>query len=307
MLVGLQQSGRCRSLSDVALQSLAKGAFYADLHLHSRASDGTWAPGEVVAQAKARDFGCISLTDHDTTAGIKEAVGAGWENNVLVIPGVELSCEMEAAEVHVLGYFIDVDSHDLHGYLERFRTARESRARQMVKNLNKLGIKLHFDEVAERARGESVGRPHIAAALVGSGYASTIQEAFHRYLHRRSPAYVSRYKLKVPEAAELIRAAGGVPILAHPGLVGNDSLVRGLIDQGMAGVEAYHSEHTPSQVRKYLSLAEELGILVTGGSDCHGPGGKDSVLMGKVRLPGEEVLRLFAAKGISVEDYVSCG
>jgi len=260
---------------------------YADLHLHTTASDGSWTPAQVVQAASERGFSVISITDHDTTDGVAEAQAAGTSLGLEVISGVEVSCENEDSdtEIHILGYYLEIDNPGLNGELTRFREARFVRAKNMVAALQEQGLNIEFERVLELSTDGSVGRPHIARALLEQGYVRSVQEAFHRYIGRDCPAYFPRYKLEPEKAIALIKEAGGVPVLAHPGLIGDDSLIPELVRAGIAGLEVYHSDHSIASQRRYKKMADDMGLLITGGSDCHGPKGKDSVLMGTVKLP----------------------
>ena len=259
-----------------------------DLHVHSTASDGTLTPAQLVARAARLGLAAVSLADHDTTAGVAEAVAAGREAGVTVIPAVEVSVEDGDTEAHVLGYFLDCNHPALVAKLAVIRQSRTGRAEEMVTRLQRLGVEISYQQVQEQARGESVGRPHVAAALVATGEVQAPQEAFDRYLRRGRPAYVPRYKLAPQEAVDLIRAAGGLAVVAHPSLVRERRLVETLLEAGAGGLEAYHSQHTANQSRRWAQLADERGLLVTGGSDSHGPGGSVPVEIGSVYIPHAE-------------------
>lgn len=258
---------------------------FVDLHLHTTASDGTFAPEELVAAAKAKDFTAIAITDHDTLAGIVPAQREGQRLGLEVIEGVELSCELGSWEVHLLGYFIRKDDSRLLAKLDALAKARRSRGREMVGRLNRLGVSVSWERVSEFAGEGTVGRLHLARALVAGGWARDPQEAFNKFLQVGKPAYVPRAKLTPREAIELIHGAGGLAVLAHPKLINGDKLISQFKAQGLDGIEVYHTRHTPYDEAKYGSMAQELELLITGGSDCHGPGGKGEVLLGQVQLP----------------------
>ncbi|MFO7173473.1 MAG: PHP domain-containing protein [Bacillota bacterium] len=270
----------------------------ADLHLHTTASDGTLSPAEMVALSREQGLAAVAITDHDTAAGLPEALAAGERLGIQVIPGVELSCPVGDghAEVHLLGYLCRFDDGPLADLLTRLRRGRLDRAAASVERLRARGYAIDLDRVLALG-GESVGRAHIAQALVEAGYAQSVKEAFDRFLVPGRPGYVPRPRLTLAEAIQAVREAGGVPILAHPGLVRDDQWVAAAIDAGVMGLEAYHTEHSAAQAEKYARWAEARGLLVTGGSDSHGPRGPRPVLPGHVRVGLEVVERLLAAAG----------
>ncbi len=255
-----------------------------DLHIHSTVSDGTRTPEEIVATAVQRGLYAISITDHDHVAGVAPAQRAAG-GDLLVLPGVEVSTDLRDAEVHILGYLVDCHNEPLLAKLAEVRARRVRRAREMVKRLNSLGVSLDYARVAQIAGEGSVGRPHLARALLDQGVVGSQAEAFRRFLRRGGPAYVPRYKLSPAEAIALIGQASGVAVLAHPGLCRDDEAVREVLQLGIGGLEAYHTDHTDFQTEKYLRMADERGLLVTGGSDSHGPGGPIPVGVGSVDVP----------------------
>jgi len=243
-----------------------------DLHLHTTASDGTDAPEKVVALAAEKGFEAIAITDHDTMSGVPEALAAGRRLGVRVISGVEISAGGDT-EVHVLGYAIQ-EPEKLVQVLERMRTQRSQRMRQMVLRLNELGIQVPLKRVTGLAR-ESVGRSHLARVLVEDGVVRDVREAFQRYLAPGRPAYVEREKLSVSQAVALIDSAGGIPVIAHPGQNHGESFwmkdrFAELKDVGLRGIEAYHMAHSQQQAIAFARMAKDLKLLVTGGSDYHG-------------------------------------
>ena len=257
---------------------------YIDLHLHSVRSDGSFLPREVVK--RAADFGirAISLTDHDTIAGVAEAQEAGAEMGVEVIPGMELSAQAGSKDIHILGYYIDPTHADLQIFLKQFREARIDRADKMVTQLNRMGLRVQLSQVLAKAGNAAVGRPHVADVLVEEGFVFSADEAFQKYLGYAKPAYQPKFALKPAEAIDVIHAAGGLACLAHPALYSQDSLIAGLVAQGMDGIEVMHIKHDAGVVAKYSAMAEQYGLLKTGGSDCHGDGRGDAV-MGRVKVP----------------------
>lgn len=239
-----------------------------DLHTHSTASDGELAPRDLVALALERDLDVIALTDHDSIAGIDAAMDAARATNLEVIPGVELSSDVEFAEVHMLGYFVDWRDADFLAMLAKFRDGRIGRAEKMVKKLNALGAPITFARVQEIAGDGSIGRPHVAQALVESGFVATINEAFAKYLARNAPAYVERFKITPEDSVALILRAGGVPVLAHPRDVSH--YVAPLVKAGLVGLEVHYGMYDDALVSKHAHLAKQYGLIATGGSDFHG-------------------------------------
>jgi len=241
-----------------------------DLHTHTVASDGVLTPATLVAVAAGAGVGVLSVCDHDTTNGVEAAIASGPAHGVEVWPGVELSCDTDAGEVHMLGYFIDHRSQWLQSLLAKLREGRTRRAEHMLDLLAAVGIQVPFARVQTLADGGAIGRPHVARALVEAGHARTINDAFDRYLGRHAPAYVGRMKVTPAHAVEIIRAAGGLAVLAHPGWGVPDDSIPPLVEAGVEGIEVYYPEHTPAQTEHYAMLAREYRLLPTGGTDFHG-------------------------------------
>lgn len=243
-----------------------------DMHVHSNASDGTSTPRELVDEALSLGLSGIAITDHDTTDGLGVARDYINTNHLTLdfITGVEMNTEVEGNEVHILGYFIDYNNVRLNERLAEIREQRQLRAINMVKKLNDSGVKIGFADVVRQAGTDLIARPHVARALIEAGYCHDIQDAFAKYIGKGKPAYVSRYKFTPQEAVQLIKQAGGIPVLAHPGLIGNQDLLPGLLETGINGLEIYYPEHSDEQIEKYLQLSREHHLLVTGGSDYHG-------------------------------------
>ncbi len=269
----------------------------ADLHIHSTASDGRLTPAEVVRAAAEAGLAFIALADHDTVDGIVPAVEAAKAfPGLKVIPAVELSTDIPAGEVHVLGYFIDYTHPELLTTLERMRHSRQGRALGMVAKLNDLGLPIEWERVKEIAGTGSIGRPHIDQAMLEKGYIASSKEAFTKYIGRNGPAYVERDKMTPPEAVELILRASGLPVLAHP-LTTNDveATVVELKAAGLVGIEVYYGGSTADEINGLLSLARKYGLIVTGGSDYHGLLGASTVTMiGGIEVPMEPVEQLIA-------------
>jgi predicted metal-dependent phosphoesterase TrpH len=263
-----------------------------DLHLHTTASDGRFSPSELVAMALERDLLAIAITDHDTTEGIDEALEAARGTGLEVIPGVEVSCDVPHQEVHVLGYYISHHDPTLEKKLWAFRQARLQRAKEMLVKLAALGFPLEWEMVAGLAGGSSVGRPHIAQAMVKMGYVASADEAFALYIGRNGPAYVERHKLSPADAVSLIKDARGLPVLAHPREV--TRFLPLLIGRGLVGLEVYYDGYSAEDMRQLARLARKYDLIPTGGSDFHGPGVLDTVEIGGVWVPVESVERLRA-------------
>lgn len=264
----------------------------ADLHTHTTASDGSLSPAEHVRWAAAQGLTAVGITDHDTISGWDEAMAEAGAAGIEVVPGCELSTEVGRTEVHILAYYFDRQDGTMAELLERMRGGRRQRAMESVERLHQLGFtQVRLERVLELG-GESVGRPHIAAALVEAGVVRSVKDAFDRFLALGKPAYVPRPKLTPEEAIAVIRGAGGVPVLAHPGLVRDDNWVRRIIEAGIAGMEAYHTDHSERQRQFYARWAHDAGLICTGGSDSHGPNGPRTVLPGSVNVSLDVVRQL---------------
>ncbi|MDD2371973.1 MAG: PHP domain-containing protein [Syntrophomonadaceae bacterium] len=249
-----------------------------DLHIHTTASDGVLTPQEVIDKAVEIGLKGIAISDHDTVAGLEKARQYLNTTSYCLdfIPAVELNTEAEKEEVHILGYFIDPQNAALNQRLQDIRISRYHRSEQMVSRLQEAGLKINFTQVKELAQGESIGRPHVARALINNNYVASIDEAFEKYIGWGAPGYVPRYKFLPAEAIELIKNAGGIAVLAHPGLIKNKKKVLDIINLGIEGLEVFYPEHSPEQIEELLRLARRYHLLLTGGSDYHGPGGAES-------------------------------
>lgn len=248
---------------------MAKEA-WADLHLHTNFSDGILTPTQVVKRAKEVKLKAIGITDHDTIDGIPEALEAGSRLGIEIVPGVELSSQFEGKDIHILGYYFDPEHPRLMKYLERFRKERYRRAAKMIKNLNQIGIHLTMDEVEGRAGGGSIGRPHLAEVLMEKGYVETFQEAFHRFIGYGSKAYEEKYKIRPEEAIALISEAKGLAFLAHPGYFISDAMLFHFVKSGLDGLEIVHPKLNESRTQHLQQFVQNHGLIVSGGSDCHG-------------------------------------
>ncbi len=273
---------------------------YADLHMHTTASDGTSEPSLVVKNAKAAGLSTIAITDHDTVNGLEDAKRTGTELNIEVIPGIELSSLDGEKEVHILGYFIDPYNPQLVDLTEMLEKDRRNRAVVMVKKLNDIGVDISIDRVKELAGGDVIGRPHVARAMQEKGIVRELKEAFSPlYIGRGGKAYVERHKLTPKEAINIIKEAGGIPVLAHPGYLSDGTSVleealQKYVAWGLQGIEVFYSFHNLSQINNYLDIALKYNLLITGGSDNHG---NEERALGSVRLPYKYIRALKKAKG----------
>jgi predicted metal-dependent phosphoesterase TrpH len=270
----------------------------ADLHTHSTASDGLYAPSELLKQAHEAGLEVLALTDHDSTNGIPEAQEAAQQYGIDLIPGIEINTDINGKEVHVLGYFIDFMQPAFQASLQTLRNSRVVRAQRMVEKLRQQGFDITWERVREIAKG-TVGRPHIAEALREKGYVSSVAEAFGKYISSKSPAYVPRYKLAPEDAIRLIASANGLAVMAHPitypGIEVLKQRLSAMQAAGLVGLETYYGPYTPDEVTTLKSIADENGLIPTGGSDYHGPGIHPTPLGGRY-VPYEAVERLKAAR-----------
>jgi predicted metal-dependent phosphoesterase TrpH len=246
----------------------------ADLHTHSSASDGDLNPSQLVELAASKGLTAISLTDHDTLTGIPMALESGSRHAVDVITGVEISAEYEPGMLHILGYF-PVFPDGMEVDLARVQAARRERIPRIVRKLNDLGVMLTEEDIIELAGEAQIGRPHIAKVLLNEGYVSSFDEAFDEYLGKGKKAYVPKEKMTCEKAIGLIRNYRGLPVLAHPYTLHLEdadlkSFIKELRQWGLVGIEVYYPDHTPDDTTRYLHMAQEFGLLITGGTDFHG-------------------------------------
>jgi predicted metal-dependent phosphoesterase TrpH len=267
-----------------------------DLHLHSTASDGQYTPAEVVALALQRGLDAIALTDHDTTAGLAEALAAAENTGLRVLTGVELGTwHGDINEVHLLGYCFIPDDADFQERLRWMRDERRVRAEKMVARLAELGAPITLARVLEIAGEAAVGRPHVAQALLEAGHVASCEEAFARYLADGGPAYIPRLRLSLPEAIAQIHAVGGAAVLAHPfHLPDAEALLPALLDAGLDGLEAFYPDHDAAFTARMVALAHHHDLIVTGGSDFHRPQPDGSLILGTVDVPPDCLARLEA-------------
>ena len=268
---------------------------FADLHLHSQFSDGTYTPEEVAAQGVRFGFSALALTDHDTVEGCARMAAACDAATIEFIPGAELTAEQAGNELHILGYFLDTQNAKLLAEIGKFQVVRQQRIRDMVARLNELNVPLRAEAVFALANCQSPGRPHVARALVKAGLCRSLDEAFERFLKKGRPAWVPKAKMSAPEGIELIHQAGGLAVMAHPGLNRTDEVIPELVAAGLDGIECFHTKHSPTTAARYLALAEKYNLLITGGSDCHGLS-KGRPLIGTVKLDYSYIEKLYAAR-----------
>lgn len=245
---------------------------WVDLHTHTNKSDGTHSPREQVQLAKSSGLAGVAITDHDTIAGWEEALAAGVELGIKVVPGVEISSLWGDIDIHVLGYYVAADDTLFLNKLEQLRNVRNERNHRMVAKLQQLGIDITMDEVEKKKKDTktNIGRPHIAEVLMDKGIVTTMKEAFDEYLGREGKAYINVPRISPHDAVKMIHEAGGVAVLAHPGLYPDDSIIEQLVALGLDGIEVYHADHGEEDEKRYLHIAKQYELLITGGSDYHG-------------------------------------
>ena len=267
-----------------------------DLHIHSTASDGRLSPEAVVLKAAELGLTTIALADHDSVSGIAPAlVAAKAFPQLRVIPSIEISTDVPHGEAHVLGYFIDYTSHKLQANLARLRNSRRERAQGIIAKLEKLGIHIEWQRVQEIADSGTIGRPHLAQAMLEKGYITSLKEAFTKYISQGGPAYVKREKMTPVEAVALILRANGLPVLAHPFTINNpEKVIIELKAAGMVGIEAYYGDYSADKVSRLVSLADKHNLIATGGSDYHGLDTSNETMIGGVEVPTESAARLIA-------------
>lgn len=274
-----------------------------DLHMHTTASDGRSAPAALVAEAVAHRIAVMAVTDHDTVAGLAAARAAAQEAGVTCHVGIEITSVDEGRDVHVLGYGFDPDHAELTTFLAAQRADRRRRLLAIGDRLAQLGVPIDLSEAladGARVEGRSLGRPVAAAALVAAGHAQDIRDAFDRYLGAGQPAFIERIGPSPADVVALIRRAGGVASLAHPGKSERDHLIPALAEAGLDAIEVYHPDHERADVARYRKMARTLGVLTTGGSDYHGEGTPREPAFGRVHLPAADYARLAERAGWSV-------
>lgn len=274
---------------------ISNGVKFADLHLHTMFSDGTYTPQELISESVNNGLSAIAVVDHDTILGIEPAIKASVKENIEVLAGIELSAEYGGLEVHILGYLIDYNNKKLIDRLDVLKISRIERIYKIVDKLRDMDIKLEASSVFDISGEGTVGRLHVARAMVKAGVVGSIAEAFRKYIGDKCPGYVCNFRFSPVEAIKLIKEVNGIPVLAHPYTLNQDDLIPKLVDDGLMGLEVYYAEHTQSMVNFYLGLAKKHNLLVTGGSDCHGKA-KPEVKIGSVKIPYELVEKLKEAQ-----------
>lgn len=267
---------------------------YADLHVHTHYSDSTFSPEEVLSAAGEKALSAIAICDHDTTDGVEPCIKIAAGKGIEVISGIELTVEKPDAEIHILGYLIDWKLEWLQKKLKAIQDGRIDRIYKMLEKLKLEGINIKAEDVFGIAGKGSVGRLHLARAILQSGAAKSFREVFEKYLGFGRSCYSPNINFEPKEAIEMVIEAGGVPVVAHPGIMQKDEYIKELAGYGLKGIEVYHTDHNNSTTRHYEQLAKSMGLIMTGGSDCHGAG-KGRVLIGTVRVPYETVERLKGA------------
>jgi conserved hypothetical protein TIGR00282 len=261
-----------------------------DMHVHTIYSDGTLRPSEIIDIAISNKIYAIAITDHDTTEGVINALNLIPDKKLNIIPGIELSAILEGFDIHILGYWIDYKNVDLIKKLNDIKAVRIERIEKMVKNLYDIAsIKIDIEEVMKEGNYYTLGRPHIARVLIRHGYANDISDAFDKYLNKDSPIYVEKYRLSPEEAVKMIVDAGGAPVLAHPGLIDNKSLIPEIIKAGIYGIEVYHPKHKTDDIYLAHVFAEKYNLIETGGSDFHSP---EDDTIGKCTIPYYNMIKL---------------
>jgi len=272
----------------------------ADLHVHTRFSDGLDTPEQVVVKAKKLGLKAIAITDHDVIDGIPEALEAKKKHDLQVIPGLEFTTEIPEAEIHILGYFIDCNNAPLKEILEKIQQSRRTRIHKILEKLADIGISIDLNKVLALCGDGSAGRPHVARALIEEGVVKSIREAFHKYLGWKGPAYVPHFKLSPFEAIKYIVDAGGIAVYAHPVISNYDEIIPDLISCGLKGIEVYYPSHSNTAIKHYLDLAKKYGLLVTGGSDYHGSIQDDEKQIGAATISDELFQKFLSAKEATV-------
>lgn len=266
----------------------------ADLHVHTTASDGRLTPHELLREAEAAGLTHIAITDHDTLDGLLALQEPPvTPRKTVLLPGIEFSTDLPRHEVHILGYNIDITHPELNRQIKLIAADRLERAERIVGRLAKLGYPISYQRVLDTAGDASaVGRPHIAAVLLEAGYFTDIGQVFANLLEKNGPAYIPHYKLSRRDTVDLILAAGGIPVLAHPGLIGDDSVVLDTLSLGIRGIEVYHPKHSAEQTSHYESMAAAHRLMMTGGSDFHGIPGRFPERLGLFTVPAQLALNL---------------
>ncbi len=284
-----------------------------DLHTHTTASDGTLSPSKLIEQAKAQGLEAVAVTDHDTVEGIAEAVDAGREHGLEVVPGIEISAEYAKGTLHILGYYINSSDERFRHAITVLQKARLERNPKMIHNLQKLGFNITMEDVARQAETGQVGRPHFAQVLVQKGYVRSAQQAFDKYLKKGAAAYEEKFRFTPAEAISHIAACGGIAVLAHPCTLNYgtgvklESMVSEMMQYGLQGIEVYYTDHSRSQTALYERIADKFSLLITGGSDFHGYTLNGVALgtgRGTLKVPYELLKKMKKALPDKLHDYI---
>jgi len=247
-----------------------------DLHCHTTASDGIKTPAELIDYAISKNVKIIAVTDHDTISGLKEAADYALKKKFTLIPGIEFSIDYQGGSFHLVGLYVDYNYPPLIEKTNYLHKVRDNRVFRIIDDLETHGINLPIEDVLHETTGGSIGRPHVARALVKHGYANNINEIFKKYLVKGKPGYVKKERIKLEEAVSLIKEAGGISIVAHPvslnckNISDFENTIKGFIDKGVEGIEVYSSMHKPSDINDFLAIADKYNLVVSGGSDYHG-------------------------------------
>jgi predicted metal-dependent phosphoesterase TrpH len=268
-----------------------------DLHTHSRASDGEYSAADLASRVAAAGIGVWGLCDHDTVAALPEAGEAAHRMGLRLVPGIELSAFLDSKEIHLLGHFIDPVHPTMRSFEDFLAVRRRIRMEQIVEKLGRLGVRVTAADIEKYSGGKTIGRPHVARAIVAVGAAATVKEAFDRFIGEGRPAYVQRYRLEAEEAVRLVRGAGGTTTVAHPGVskLERHDLVR-IRAAGVDGLEVHHADHVPSLREKFMRIAEELDLVPTAGSDYHGVTISPDRRLGEITMAAEDLARLEARR-----------
>jgi len=262
----------------------------ADLHIHSEYSDSTFSVEEIFKIAKSHNLDCLSLTDHDTVKGIKLSLALAKEFDIEFIPGVEITTEFEGKEVHILGYFVDVENKEFLEFLKQIQEQRKERVYEMSKKLAALGIEISPQEVFNKAKESCVTRLHVAEVLIEKGVVKDLKEAFKNYIGDKAPCYVARFKFSPFKAIQILRRMKAIPVLAHPFRSNADQILDDLVQAGLLGIEVFYPDQR-HLTDYYIKIAKKYSLLITGGSDSHG-NAKPKDYLGFIKLPYEYVRKL---------------
>ncbi|RMD48237.1 MAG: PHP domain-containing protein [Ignavibacteria bacterium] len=255
-----------------------------DLHTHTNFSDGHNSPEDLIKLAKSKGINILGIVDHDTVDGLEEAIHYGQKYGVEVIPGIEISTDIDNKEVHLLGYFVDYKSKEFLKYLTFFKKEREFRIKRIITKLNSLGVDISFSDVKKISGNSAMARPHVAFALMEKGVVSDFYAAFRKYLHDNGPAYERKIHFSPSAAIKLIKDAGGLSFVAHPNNM-DENILKALIDSGIDGIEVIHPSHSKYRIKFHRGIADQFGLLKSGGSDFHGGKMEDEKNLGKYTIP----------------------